>query len=150
MYPEIRERSAFCFITCRSHDTDSSRGDRTADKPVGQQHTPIHADMQPPSTQRKLNELSYQAGGCRVNAALLRHPLTVSLPPPLGFRNPPRCSCRPRCPNTQHGLLKLDNYWARQAGEPRWDFSLSQSVCGLLSRSGSRLHRLQQKARAHI
>lgn len=37
-------------------------------------------NMQPPGAQRKLNELSYRAGGCRVNAAHRRRP--PSSPPP--------------------------------------------------------------------
>lgn len=55
---------------------------QTAGEVTGQQINNTHTQMQPPSTQRKLNGLSYRAGGCRVNAAHRRHPVTPSPPPP--------------------------------------------------------------------
>lgn len=75
---------------------------------------------QTPSTHRKLNELRYRTGGWRVNAALHRHPVTISralkilAAAPVGRAGPA----------TQHGSHKLDGKRASPA-----EIFLSTTVC---------------------
>lgn len=59
-------------------------------------------------------------------AALCCHPVTVALSWDLEKINPRLRSYWPRCPGTQHGSHKLDNYCVNSPGPLR--FSLSQSV----------------------
>lgn len=90
---------------------------------TSQTHIQIHTDKLPPSTQRKLNELFYRAGGRHVSAAHRRRPVTASLSwdlkilvaAPIG-----------RFPATQRGSHKLDDY--RENSWAPLRFSLSQSV----------------------